>query len=488
MRTWAWVAVVLGAAGLVAWRALGAGRPPAPAAPPGPPSGVVRAAVVRTEAVRRATLVVRATYVGELVATGIADVFPRISGVVEGVRVREGDPVSAGQVLLVLDPRELRYQVEQARAARETQRVAVQQALAALRTQRAQVEQAEANLHTQRARLAQLLAGAALEQVRQAEEQVAQAQAAVEYSRAQLRRAEELLRQGFVAQQAVDAARTDLAVQEARLRAAEEQLKLLRRGPSREEVEVAQAQVRQAEAAVRQAQAQARQAEVNLEQARRVLAQAEATLRQVESLFAERVVRAPTTGVVANLTADPGDTVTPSTRLLQVVQVSSVEASVAVPEADLGRVRLGMPASVHVDAFSSRAFAGRVVRVSPVLAPDTRTAGVRVAIPNPEGLLRPGMTARVELTLARREGVVAVPVHAVVRREGAQVVFVVEGGLARARPVQLGISDGALVEVVRGVRPGERVVVEGQEILRDGAPVRVQGAPAGRRPGARGRP
>ncbi|GBD28211.1 Macrolide export protein MacA [bacterium HR31] len=488
MRRTVWITILLVAAGLVAWRALGAARPQAQPSPAGPAPGGPRLAVVRVEPVGRTTLVVRSTYVGELVASGSADVFPRVSGVVQEVRVREGDAVAAGQVLVVLDPRELRYQVEQARAVRDAQQVAVQQAAAAVRTQRAQVEQAEANLNTQRARLAQLLAGAAPEQVRQAEEQVTQAQAAVEFSRAQLRRAEELYRQGFVAQQVVDSARTDLVVQEARLRAAEEQLKLLRRGPSAEEVQVARAQVRQAEAGLRQAQAQLRQGEVALRQARSVLAQAEAALRQVESLFEERHVRAPISGVVANLSADPGDTVTAATRLLQVVAVSTVEASVAVAESDLGRLRVGMPAVVRVDAFPDRTFTGRVARIAPVVAADTRTATVRVQVPNREGLLRPGMTARLDVTLARRESVLTVPVHAVVSRDGKQVVFVVQDGVARARAVQLGLADGTRVEVVGGLRAGERVVVEGQETLRDGVPVRVLEGPAGRRPRSGGRP
>lgn len=486
MRRWVWIGLAVASAALLAWRAMDAGqREPASRPPPSPGP---RAAEVRARPASPSTLVVRAGYVGELVAAGTADVFPRISGVVERVEVREGDAVTAGQVLVVIDPRELRYQVEQARAARATQRIALQQAAAAVRTQQAQVEHAQANLETQRARLAQLLSGAAPEQIRQAEEQVAQAQAAMEYSRAQLRRAEELLQQGFVAQQAVDAARTELAVQEARWRAAQEQLHLLRRGPSPEEVEVARAQLRQAEAGLRQARAQLHQAEVNLRQARSLLAQTEVTVRQAESLFAERMVRSPTEGVVANLAVDPGDTVTPGTRLLNVVQLGTLEASVAVAEADVGRIRVGMPATVRVDAFPGRVFPAQVLRISPVLALDTRTASVRVKIANPGGWLRPGMTARVELILARRQGVLAVPVEAVVGRNQVQMVFVVEGSVARARPVQLGISDGTQVEVVSGLRPGELVVIEGQETLRDGAPVRLLAAPAKERSRPRGRP
>ncbi|MFN3285092.1 MAG: efflux RND transporter periplasmic adaptor subunit [bacterium] len=458
-----------GLVALLAWRvtaALQARRSPA-----GPPPQ--RVAVVQVEAASRGNLVWEALYTGEVQAAATVDVFARIGGVVEQVLVAEGDPVSAGQVLVRLDPRELRYQLEQAAAIRETHRVQVRQAEAQVRTLRIQVEQAGAAVEVQRARLAQVLAGPAPEQVRQAEEQVRQARAALEYSQAQLRRTEELFRQGFVAQQAVDAARTEVAVQEARLRASEEQLALLRRGPSREEVEVLRTQVRQAEVALRQAEAQAAQAQVALEHARRVLAQSEVALRQAEAILAESVVRSPVAGVVAQRSVDPGDTVTPSTRLLQLVKVEPGVVVVAVPERELLALRPGVPVEVTADALGDRRFAGRVVRVGPVLSPDTRTAEVWVEVPNPRGDLRPGMTARVRVVRGRREGVVTVPVQAVVRQGDRTLVFVVEDGVARAREVTLGLSDGARVELRRGVRPGERVVVAGQETLRDGVPVRI---------------
>lgn len=461
--------LALGLLAVTGWRVTAALQ--ARRAPAGPPAQ--RAALVEVQPAPRGDLVREAWYTGDVRAAATVDVFARIGGVVEQVRAAEGDAVSAGQVLVVLDPRELRFQLEQARAAREAQAVQVRQAEAQARTLRLQAEQARAALDVQRARLAQLLAGPPAEQVRQAEEQVRQAQASLEYSQAQLRRTEELFRQGFVAQQAVDAARTEVAVQQARLKAAEEQLALLRRGPSAEDVEVLRTQVRQAEVALRQAEAQAAQAQVALEHARRLLAQAEVTVRQAEAVLAESVVRAPAQGVVAQRFVDPGDTVTPSSRLLQLVRVDPAVVVVAVPERELSNLRPGLSVEVTADAVAGRRFAGRVARVGPVLSSDTRTAEVQVEVSNPQRLLRPGMTARVRVVLGRREGVVTVPVEAVVRQDGRPVVFVVEDGVARARPVTLGLSDGVRVEVRAGLRPGEPVVVAGQESLRDGVPVRT---------------
>ncbi len=444
MRRVVGVLLVAGLLGLAGWRAVEVIRArqvqavnnAAPRARP---------AVVRAIPAARGTITMRAVYVGEVEARARVEVFSRIAGVVAEVAVREGDLVRRGQVVVRLDPKELRFQVEQARAA--------------VRTQRLQVEQARATLATQEARLAQLLAGAPPEQIRQGEEQVRQAGASLEYSRQQLRRAEDLYAQGFVAGQAVEAARLEVVLQEARLRSAQEQLRLLRGGPRPEEVEVARRQVRQAEVALRQAQSQ--------------LAQGEVTLRQAESLLAESTVLAPATGIVGRRLVDPGATVTPATPLLQLVDVDPVLVTIPVAERETAFIRPGMRAAVRADAIPGRTFSGVVASISPVLATSTRTAEVRIEVPNPDRLLRPGMTARVDLKLVTRVDVVTVPVDAVLEQEGVKRLFVVVQGAARARQVETGIGDGMRVEIRRGLAAGELVVVAGQHTLRDGTPVLV---------------
>jgi multidrug resistance efflux pump len=202
-------------------------------------SGRPAGAIVQTVPAALATLEQRATHVGEVTAQSGVDITPRISGVVAAISVAEGDAVRRGQVLVRLDPKDLRFQAAQTRAGYDAARV--------------QVDAARAALVTQRARLAQVMAGPPAEQVRQAEEAVRQAQASVAFSRQQVQRQEQLLAQGYVSQQQVDAARLDLTAQEARLRTAEESLALLRRDPRPEAAEIARAQVAEAEVAHRQA-------------------------------------------------------------------------------------------------------------------------------------------------------------------------------------------------------------------------------------------
>jgi HlyD family secretion protein len=418
--------------------------------------------IVQTVPAARATLEQRATHVGEVTAQSSVDITARVSGVVASIPVAEGDAIRRGQVLVRLDPKDLRFQAAQARAGYDAARV--------------QVEAAGAALVTQRARLSQVLAGPPAEQVRQAEEAVRQAQASVAFSRQQVRRQEELLAQGYVSQQQVDTARLDLTAQEARLRTAEESLALLRREPRPEAAQIARAQVDEAEIAHRQAISRLQQARV--------------TMQQAESTLADSTVVAPIEGLVGRRLVEPGQAVTPATPLVRLIDVDPAIITVAIIERDLSRMRIGLPVKVTTDALPGRTFPGRVAAISPMLSTATRTAEVRIEIQNADGRLRPGMFTSVEMLLARVENAVAVPADAVLERPEGPTVFVIRDRTAEARRVQVGISSQGLVEIIQGVAAGEAVAIAGHRTLRDGVQVIVPPSGGGQRqnPGGGGGP
>ena len=419
-------------------------------------------AIVQTVPAARATLELRARHVGEVTAQSGVDITPRISAVVVGIPVAEGQAVRRGEVLVRLDPKDLRFESAQARAGYNMARV--------------QVDAAGAALTTQRARLSQVLAGPAAQQLRQAEEAVRQAQAAVAFSRQQVRRQEELLAQGYVSQQQVDTARLDLTAQEARLRTAEEALALLQREPRPEAVQIARAQVTEAEVAHRQAISR--------------LAQARVTMQQADSRLAESRVVAPVDGLIGRRLVEPGQAVTPATPLVRLIDVDPAVVTVAIIERDLSRIRLGLTVKVLTDALPGQTFTGRLAAISPTLSTTTRTAELRIEVPNPDRRLRPGMFVSVELLLARAENAVAVPADAVLERPEGPTVFVIRGQTAEARRVDVGISSEGLVEIVKGVAAGEAVAIAGHRTLRDGAQVIVPGPGGGQRrtPGGQGGP
>jgi len=176
---------------------------------------------------------------------------------------------------------------------------------------------------------------------------------------------------------------------------------------------------------------------------------------------------------------DQGALLTANAPIVSVLDISTLTAVIYVIERDYTRIAIGQEASVATDAFPGRSFAGRIVRIAPQLQETSRQARVELTVPNPQGLLKPGMFVRVELELARRDDAAAIPVAALARREGRQGVFVVDAAAKTARfvPVELGISSGELVEVLRPQLDAP-VVVMGHHLLEDGSAVIVAEASA----------
>jgi membrane fusion protein (multidrug efflux system) len=190
---------------------------------------------------------------------------------------------------------------------------------------------------------------------------------------------------------------------------------------------------------------------------------------------------APISGIVARRAIDPGETAAPGTPVFTVMDVATVRVRVGVPEADVGGVRVGQPATVRVPALPGETFAGRVSLVGIAADPTTRSYAVEVEVPNGARRLRPGMIAEATLGGAVRDSVVAVPAAAVVRgADGATAVYVLDRPTRRAhaRRVAVGGAWDDVVEIARGVTPGEMVLVAGQQRVRDGARVTLTGETA----------
>ncbi|GIW42389.1 MAG: RND transporter [Candidatus Binatia bacterium] len=177
----------------------------------------------------------------------------------------------------------------------------------------------------------------------------------------------------------------------------------------------------------------------------------------------------PLAGTVIARHITVGELVTPADRPFTVADLSVVWILLDVYEKDLRHVAVGQTVRIEVDALPGETFQGSVTYVSNVLDPETRTAKARVEIPNADRRLRPGMFARamVQVPDPSRPVALAVPEEAIQRVDGKPVVFVVEGsGLYRARRVQAGRKSAGLVEILRGLEEGERVVTRGAFYLK----------------------
>ena len=202
---------------------------------------------------------------------------------------------------------------------------------------------------------------------------------------------------------------------------------------------------------------------------------AAARVRALESRVADRLIRAPFAGVVGLRKVSVGTLVRPGDVITTLDDVTLIKLDFTVPEAFLGALRQGMTVRVTVAAYPRRMFEGKVVGIDTRVDPVSRAVAMRAEIPNGEMLLRPGMLMTVSL-LKNQRIVLAVPEQSLVPVENKQYVFVVLADqTAERREVTIGARQPGYVEILSGLKRGEKVVVEGTLRLRPGAEVLVAG-------------
>jgi membrane fusion protein, heavy metal efflux system len=192
-------------------------------------------------------------------------------------------------------------------------------------------------------------------------------------------------------------------------------------------------------------------------------------LKSASHVISTVVVPAPLDGVILERSANPGQVVGMGEALFVVTDLSEVWAVGDLYEQDFSHVRVGSEATLTMLAYPGLTLRGRVTYIDPRVDPQTRTAKVRVEVPNPEGRLRLGMYVTLTFITASGERVVAVPRAAVQTMAGQQVVFVAapdEEGKFIQRRVELGPLVGESYIVRQGLQPGEVVVTEGSFFLR----------------------
>lgn len=266
---------------------------------------------------------------------------------------------------------------------------------------------------------------------------------------------------------------------------------LLEIDPERRELELADARARLAEAAanlreqrreharIETLHAKGVASESQLDQAATGLALArsrhEAALAQAgvaERTLRDASVKAPFPGTVGRRQVSRGEFVQVGQPLFELVALDPVEVEFHVAERDSARVDEGQTVEVRVAPYPGEVFHGTVRTISPTIDARTRTLRVEAEIPNPEGRLRPGLFARVDLGVAQRADVMLVPEEAVLQRADGQIVYRTGADNRVERvAVTTGEHHEGLVEIASGLRPSDAVVTRGQAALVDGSRV-----------------
>ena len=203
----------------------------------------------------------------------------------------------------------------------------------------------------------------------------------------------------------------------------------------------------------------------------------QANLELARARLDKLTLKAPFDGILGLRKVSIGDYLTEGQDIVNIEDIDTLKVDFRIPERFLGSLAPGQRITVVADAFAGRSFVGEVYAIDPLVDENGRAIALRARLANEEGALRPGLFASVALRVGQREAAVLVPEQALVPRGTQQYVYKVAEGRATLTPVVTGARRNAMVEIVKGLAPGDTVVTAGQMRLRDGATVSVQPPP-----------
>jgi HlyD family secretion protein len=367
---------------------------------------------VQTEAVQRRDVLQTVVASGRVETPHRVNIGAQITGTVARVPVTEGQVVQAGDVLVELVGTELQ-------SAKRLAQQAVVQAQNRLR----QMNE---------------LQGPVVQQT------LRQAQASLDAARANGQRSGALFEQGFIGQAALDESRKALALAEAQVLAAQQQVTSTRAGGAEHSVALGAV----------------------------VEAQANAELVNAKARYA--VIQAPASGQLIGRNVEVGDVVQAGKVLMTLSPEGGLQLVVQIDEKNLRLMALGQQALASADAYPQQPFKAQVAYINPGINAQTGAVEVKLDVIEPQPNLRQDMTVSVDLVVARQPQVLALQVGHVNGMGGASPwVWLLQAGHVVRRPVRLGLRGGAWVEVLDGLREGDAVIVMSRA-LREGQRVRAQ--------------
>lgn len=205
-----------------------------------------------------------------------------------------------------------------------------------------------------------------------------------------------------------------------------------------------------------------------LESAPSVVKEKELSLRLAEADLEATRLKAPFDGVVAEIDVEEGEWVNTAKPVIRLIDTSHFYVEVNVDEVDIRHVQIGQPVTITLDAYPELKFQGNVIEIGivPQHQGELVLFPVKIELERPDSRVRTGMSAEANIVVKKAEGVLAVPLDAVVEANGRSLVTVVTETGPQPTPVELGISDGLFVEVKRGLNEGDRVLASNYQLYR----------------------
>ncbi|HIE25844.1 TPA: efflux RND transporter periplasmic adaptor subunit [Candidatus Poribacteria bacterium] len=473
----------------------------------------------------------------------IVEVSSKASGKIISMPVDKGDYLNEGDLIAEIEKTYAQNDYDQAQADLRSAKAKLEQAKINIELERKQREtqlsQAEENLKEARTRLTQLEEQLELdrkanarklleaqnnldiaklqlrmlspevvreEELKRAEASVAQAKANLELAQKEFDRQKNLYDKNYISKAELDSTQQKLESAQAQYDSAQEQLKIVKKPATREDMELAQANVKKAEFALQAAQEDINAektsekgielqrikvmlmesalvlAKSNLDQveirrkdlitAQASVSRSESQLQTAKEKLNDTLVTAPISGTILEKNVEEGQVITSrissvagqGTPLVTMADLTKIYVKTDVDETDIGKVQPGQSVTIKVDAFPNRTFAGKVLKIAPQgkVTQNVTTFEVTTELidePDVIEVLKPGMNAEVEIMAASAQNVLLVPNEAIMNFGGRQMVRVV--GEERPRRVETGASNWEKTEIISGLSEGEEVVIAG---------------------------
>lgn len=374
---------------------------------------------VKSEVVRRIGLdiTVTATSTGTIKSDNEAKITAQRIGWIRKLRFEEGDLVKAGEVIAELDSDETLYNMKLAEATLSKTRFILDQMKASYESLRVSIakdiEKAKAVLTEVDNRRKRLL---------------------------------ELKQQGYVTEMDIDMVQKEFEVAKANLDSAI---------ASKETLKAKQSEIKAQEEVVKEALNSFNLTKLNYDRS---------------------FIRSPISGVITSRPVWIGEGVNSGSLIATVVSTKSMYIECFIDEADVAKVRIGEEVNITMDSYPGKVFKGEVYKISPVVLggkQETRTFEVRVRLKDKDILIKPGMSADIEIVVESISDVLAVPSQAVVEREGEKYVYIIKDSRARLTPIRVGRFNWTFYEVLSGIKEGDKVIINHEvEGLKDGGRVK----------------
>jgi len=369
-----------------------------------------------------------------LVEKGEVNSFLKVTGVVEAnetvrvtseimgqakeVKVKNGEEVNRGDILIALGDEQIKIQVAQA----------------------------QATLDSVQASSDKIISGARPQVIKQAESALLQAKMNRDSVEENYLRMKKLFTEKAISEQQYEQAKNQYEIADVQYQSAQESYELVIEGAAEEDIKSVEAQVRQAKAALDMARYQLKNTQIT----------------------------APISGKVTSISVSSGEMISPSVPLLSIIDVSRIFVKVGISEKDISKIEIGQKVDLGIDAFPEEKFRGEVVSKGVAVDQISKALEVKIEIVQPETDIPIGVFARGDILVKTNQNALIVPSSALTRKKTGIYVYVIEEGIARQKEVVLGIIQDERVEILDGLSE-EEIVVLGNQELEDGLKVNVLG-------------